>query len=37
MIYKLSFPNNKFLNDVVNDIENLGFKLGRNIWITILK
>jgi len=37
IIYELSFPNNKLLNDVVNDIENLGFKLDKNIWITILK
>ena len=37
VIYELTFPNNKVSNEIVNDIENLGFKLNKNMWITILK
>ena len=37
IMYELTFPNNKLLNEIINDIEKLGFKLDKNIWITVLK
>ena len=37
IIYELTFPNNKLLNEIIHDIQKLGFELNKNIWITILK
>jgi hypothetical protein len=35
-IYEISFKNDKYFKDSVRELEDIGFKLKDNNWITIL-